>query len=177
MKIRRPLNNRQNLGQHVHQEEVRDGLGHPTRRVGDYNLYQPVGKGSFGEVRLARCDNDPARKLYACKVIKLMDDCNQDRGSGQRSNENQSRPAVAREIDVMRHIPEHPNIVRFHKALKTQTKMYIMLEYCDMGDLSSFIRERHIRSSLSARNRETHFLDEVEASYITRDVVRGLSHL
>ena len=46
-----------------------------------------------------------------------------------------------------------------------------------MGDLSSFIRKRHQRRSISARNSQTHFLGENEASYIVRDIVRGLGHL
>lgn len=55
------------------------------------------------------------------------------------------------------------------------------MEYCDVGDLSSFIRERYIRLNPSARNTgpcEPKFcINENEASYIIRDIVRGLAHL
>jgi len=51
------------------------------------------------------------------------------------------------------------------------------LEYCDVGDLSSFIKERHLRRTASASSSKTHILFEHEASYVVRDIVRGLAHL
>lgn len=56
--------------------------------------------------------------------------------------------------------------------------MYLFLEFCDMGDLSSFIKKRCLRQNAQLNiGRQTHFLNEMEASYIVRDVVRGLAHL
>jgi len=41
------------------------------KHVADYNLYHPIGKGSFGEVVLAKKQNDTT--FFACKVIKLSE--------------------------------------------------------------------------------------------------------
>ena len=55
------------------------------------------------------------------------------------------------------------------------------MEYCDVGDLSSFIRERYIRLNPAARNSRPSdpkfYINENESSYIVRDIVRGLAHL
>ena len=79
------------------------------------------------------------------------------------------------EISLLRLIPkEHPNIVSFHKALQTSSNFYIFLEHCDVGDLGDFIRERHLLRGGSTNKK---CMSEKEASYITRDLVRGLAHL
>ena len=34
---------------------------------------------------------------------------------------------------------DHPNILKFYKAIKKEGKVYLVLEYCNGGDLSKYI--------------------------------------
>lgn len=65
--------------------------------------------------------------------------------------------------------------------METANNFYLFLEYCDQGDLSNFIRKRSsLEKYENPRNRDvskTHFLNELEASYVVRDIVQGLAHL
>ncbi len=45
---------------------------------------------------------------------------------------------------------KHKNIVRFFEYLKTQNNNYIILEYIEGGDLSTFLREQKRFSEFAA---------------------------
>lgn len=53
------------------------------------------------------------------------------------------------EVNLLREL-RHPNIVRYHDRIidRSSTTLYIVMEYCDGGDLASLIarctRERHV---------------------------------
>lgn len=127
-----------------------------TKRIGNFTLYQNsiIGKGSFGEVVLARSDQHSG--VVACKIINL---------NNKHSTQLRS---IEREIEVLQTMQQtHPNIVAFHAALKTSNNVYIFLEYCDSGDLKQFIKKRSAARTLT----------EADAKYVLRDIVRGLRHL
>ena len=68
----------------------------------------------------------------------------------------------------MSQIPPHANIVRLWDSFESDHKVYIVMDLCDFGDLSSFVRaygDRHKR--LSERN----------ARHIVRQVLKGLHHM
>lgn len=37
---------------------------------------------------------------------------------------------------------KHPNVVKFIEGFKERNKVIIVMEYCECGDLSSFIKEK-----------------------------------
>ena len=36
---------------------------------------------------------------------------------------------------------EHPNIIKLKQAVKTANNIYLFTEYCDYGDLKTFIKK------------------------------------
>ena len=40
-------------------------------------------------------------------------------------------------------LDHHPNIVQYREAFEQGGALYIVMKYCDSGDLSSFIHNRH----------------------------------
>ncbi|KAJ0968213.1 hypothetical protein J5N97_025130 [Dioscorea zingiberensis] len=44
--------------------------------------------------------------------------------------------SLLKEIAILRH-GSHANIVRFHHAILTKERIYLVLEYCDGGDLAA----------------------------------------
>jgi len=57
------------------------------------------------------------------------------------------------EVNLLREL-RHPNIVRYYDRIidRSRTTLYIVMEYCDGGDLASLIaectKERHVKSPL-----------------------------
>ena len=91
------------------------------RNLGDYRLERQVlGEGAFGKVRLATSTRTAHR--VAVKVIKR-----------KKLNE---RAEVLLQREVKHHEKlRHPNIVRLHTFIMTPTKYYLVMEYCEGGDL------------------------------------------
>lgn len=42
---------------------------------------------------------------------------------------------VRREVQIMRHLPNHPNIVSFREAYEDRDAVYLVMELCEGGEL------------------------------------------
>ena len=60
---------------------------------------------------------------------------------GSMSNEEKS--LLVSEVNLLREL-KHPNIVRYHDRIidKVATKIFIVMEYCEGGDLAAYILSR-----------------------------------
>ena len=87
-----------------------------------YYINDPIGYGSFSVVFKGYRYEDS--KPIAVKLItKIID---------RRYFEN--------EIRIMRQI-NHPNILDLYKVIRKEGKVYLILEYCNGGDLSNYIQQ------------------------------------
>ncbi|ORY06790.1 Pkinase-domain-containing protein [Neocallimastix californiae] len=87
--------------------------------IGGYYIGKTLGKGSFGKVKLG------IHKLTGQKVaIKIVDKIH--------------APIVAREIETWRHLI-HPNIIQLYEVITSETKIYMIVEYAEEGELFDFI--------------------------------------
>ena len=92
------------------------------KAVGDYILIKVLGKGSFGETYLTQKKNDPT--FLATKVLERK---KMDRDSTKKYLDN--------EIKILREL-NHPHICRFYDILATNSNYYLIMEYCNGGDLT-----------------------------------------
>ncbi|KAJ1693554.1 hypothetical protein LUZ63_010252 [Rhynchospora breviuscula] len=90
-------------------------------RVGPYELGKTLGEGSFAKVKFAK--NVQTGDCFAIKVL----DKNQVLQHKMVEN-------IKREISTMKLI-KHPNVVQLHEVLASKTKIYIVLDYVDGGEL------------------------------------------
>ncbi|XP_057531813.1 serine/threonine-protein kinase ATG1a [Amaranthus tricolor] len=97
------------------------------RTVGDYIIGPKIGSGSFAVVWKSK-----HRVLGTEFAIKEIDKKN--------FNDN-----LRKEISILSNI-SHPNIIRLFEAIETEERIYLVLEYCDGGDLGAYIH-RHGRVS------------------------------
>jgi NIMA (never in mitosis gene a)-related kinase len=69
-------------------------------------------------------------QILACKEIDY-----------RKMSEKEKRQLVA-EVNILREL-KHPNIVRYYERIidRKNCMLYILMEYCDGGDLSSVIRK------------------------------------
>ncbi|NWS32867.1 NEK2 kinase, partial [Polioptila caerulea] len=115
-------------------------------RPDDYEVLLTIGAGSYGKCRKVRRKADG--KILVWKEL--------DYGSMTESE----KQMLVSEVNLLREL-RHPNIVRYYDRIidRSSTTLYIVMEYCDGGDLASLIakcaKERHVK----------HFLDE---SFILR---------
>ncbi|XP_066991528.2 SNF-related serine/threonine-protein kinase [Anabrus simplex] len=117
--------------------------------AGLYDLEETLGRGHFAVVKLAR--HVFTGEKVAVKVIdkSKLDDV--------------SRAHLFQEVRCMK-LVQHPNVVRLYEVIDTQTKLYLILELGDGGDLYDYIM-RH----------DGGLGEEVAREYF-RQIVRAISY-
>ena len=99
-------------------------LKEPTgREIGlSYELGRELGRGEFGITYL--CKDRKTGQELACKSI----------------SKNKLRTAidiedVRREVEIMRHLPKHPNIVTLKDTFEDDEDVHLVMELCEGGEL------------------------------------------
>ncbi|KAJ0407770.1 hypothetical protein ATCC90586_003272 [Pythium insidiosum] len=118
----------------------------PERR-GRYALYKELGRGGFSVVRLAvdtKTNQLVAAKIFDPKYSTLHD--------------------IAAEIETLRHVGKHRNIVSLHDVLSTKNETIMFMDLVEGGELFDYIVDM---GSVSER----------DASHFLRDVCRALEYL
>jgi serine/threonine protein kinase len=95
-------------------------------RVGEYDLGEKIGCGTFSTVKLARHRN--SGQQYVAKIV-----------SRAQNNVDQD---IRREIAILRRV-RHDNIVRLIEILESPNNYYIILESVTGGDLCEHIIDNH----------------------------------
>ena len=95
-----------------------------------YEIKETLGKGKFGLVKLG-IHKETGRKV-AVKIInkQLVDDIDVQQ--------------VKSEIDILK-IAKHPNIIKLYDIFENEHFIFIIMEYCQGGDLFSYIEKRGFR--------------------------------
>ncbi|XWS35971.1 hypothetical protein CRYUN_Cryun20dG0042000 [Craigia yunnanensis] len=127
---------------------MRMDLGGPgpsqARLVGDYILGPRIGSGSFAVVWKSR------HRQHGLEVaVKEID----KKLLTSKVSEN-----LLKEISILSTI-NHPNIIHFFEAIQTEDRIYLVLEYCDGGDLAAYIHRHGKVSEEVAR----HFMRQLAA--------------
>ncbi|KAA8516218.1 hypothetical protein F0562_019397 [Nyssa sinensis] len=97
-------------------------------RVGKYEIGKTIGEGSFAKVKYAK--NVETGDSVAIKII------NRDLVLRHKMVEQ-----IKREISTMKLIM-HPNVIKLFEVMASKTKIYIVLEYVDGGELFDKIAKR-----------------------------------
>jgi serine/threonine protein kinase len=94
-------------------------------------LEKCLGKGSFGEVYLTKKQGD--NKFYATKKY--------DRDKIENTD---ALKYLKNEITILQTL-KHPNIVKFEDVKKTKKHYYIVMDYCNGGELSEALEKYQIK--------------------------------
>ncbi|XP_060089217.1 serine/threonine-protein kinase Nek5-like isoform X2 [Heteronotia binoei] len=92
-----------------------------------YEIVEKIGEGAFGKVFLARGKEDTQQCVI--KEVNLMKMLRKEKESSQK------------EVALLARM-KHPNIVAFYSSLQEKNKLYIIMEYCDGGDLMKKIKQQ-----------------------------------
>ncbi|NXF48648.1 NEK5 kinase, partial [Oceanites oceanicus] len=93
-----------------------------------YEIIKKIGEGSFGKIFLAKGKVD--NEQCVIKEINLTEMPVKEKEASQK------------EVILLAKM-KHANIVTFYASLQEKNKLYIMMEYCDGGDLMKRINMQH----------------------------------
>lgn len=99
-------------------------LKDPTGRdIGiTYELGRELGRGEFGITYL--CTDKSTGEVYACKSI-----------SKKKLRTAIDIEDVRREVEIMKHMPRHPNIVTLKDTYEDDNAVHLVMELCEGGEL------------------------------------------
>ena len=95
--------------------------------AGLYDLEETIGRGHFAVVKLARHVFTGERV-----AVKVIDKTKLD---------DVSRDHLFQEVRCMK-LVQHPNVVRLYEVIDTHTKLYLILELGDGGDMYDYIMKQ-----------------------------------
>ena len=101
-------------------------------KLGSYTIEKLLGEGSFGKVHLTKKEGDS--KKYATKEL--------DR---EEIDSSEAKKYLINEIRILQSL-NHPNIVKFVDIKKTKKHYYIMMEFCNGGELSKNLEKYMIKN-------------------------------
>ena len=107
-------------------EKLKIATGY-TNLLDIYEVKNKLGSGKFGLVKLG-IDKKTGQKV----AIKIMKKSNMD---------SSDLELVRTEIEILK-ICQHPNIIRLYNVFENVDYMYIIMEYCNGGDLFSYLENR-----------------------------------
>lgn len=112
---------------------------------------KPIGYGAYGEVWI--CEHIRSKEKRAVKIIE----------KSWLSSEMLKNRTVLEEVEILRAL-DHPNILKIFEYFEDSKNYYIVMEYCQYGDL---LDELHKRDKF----------DEATASKIMEQVLSGLNYI
>ncbi|KAF8109287.1 hypothetical protein N665_0098s0015 [Sinapis alba] len=110
-----------------------------TILLGKYELGRLLGSGSFAKVHVARSIQTDDQ-LMAVKIIDK-----------KRTAKAGLEPRILREIEAMRRLRHHPNVLKIHEVMATKTKIYIVMELAAGGDFTKILRSGRLKESEARR--------------------------
>ena len=118
--------------------------------IDDYIIKETIGKGTFSTVKLG--ENVKTKQKVAIKIlnkekIKAKEDLNR----------------IKREIKILS-MMDHPNIIKTYKITENEKNYYIIMEYCNGGELFNYIVEKEK-------------LEEDEASMFFYQLINALDYI
>ena len=97
--------------------------------IGDYLIKQKIGEGTFSKVKLG------VNMFTGQKVaIKILDKI--------KLIEEEGIERVVRELKILSEL-NHPNIIKIYKIIEDEKYYYVVMEYCEEGELFNYIVEKN----------------------------------
>jgi len=123
--------------------------------VYDLGTSTSIGEGGFGKVRLAKLRGSEER--FAIKEIRKRTEDKYKRARGMTMQQIMNEAGALSKL-------KHPNILRMHSLYEDHVNVYLVMDFCDGGDLYDALREA---TSFS----------EKQAASLMQQVLRGVSYM
>lgn len=128
-----------------------------------YTFGKELGRGEFGITH--QCFDNETGETYACKTI-----------SKSKLKTEIDVQDVRREVDIMRQLPEHPNIVSFKEAYEDKEAVHLVMELCGGGELfDRIVSKGHYTERAAAMVTKT-ILEIVKVSFFLFGIQRNQNY-
>ncbi|CAD8123427.1 unnamed protein product [Paramecium sonneborni] len=127
-----------------------------------FNFYQLLGKGSFGEVYLVDRIGQENKKLFAMKILKK-----------ERMMSQNLLKYAETEKEVLS-VMHHPFIVKLNYAFQTESKLFLVMDFCPGGDLSKLLDVKRKLSEEDAKIYVAEILLAIECLHKNNIIFRDL---
>ena len=121
-----------------------------NKMIDDYIIKNTIGKGTFSTVKLG--EHIKTKQKVAIKILNK-----------EKLKEKEDSERIKREIKILQ-MMDHPNIIKTYKISENAKNYYIIMEYCDGGELFNYIVEKEK-------------LDENEASMFFYQLISALEYI
>ena len=118
--------------------------------IDDYVIKETLGKGTFSTVKLG--ENIKTKQKVAIKILNK-----------EKIKAKEDLIRIKREIKILS-MMDHPNIIKTYKITENEKNYYIIMEYCDGGELFNYIVEKEK-------------LEEDEASMFFYQLINALDYI
>lgn len=117
-------------------------------KIGDYEIHisNPIGVGGYSIIYYGKCINEATIKKYKLTKSKIIGNTVHNNIVAVkkilvRDASDKIKKAILDEINIIRKIIDapHPNIVSCYDVIDDIDTIYIIMEYCENGDLSKII--------------------------------------
>jgi MAP/microtubule affinity-regulating kinase len=126
-------------------------------KIEDFVILKTLGEGNFAKVKLAR--HVPTNKEVAIKIID------------KSKVPSKSFSKLYREIKAMSRL-SHPNIIKLYQVIEDTNKLFLVVEYAELGELFDYIRVNNKMSEREARSKFRQILSAVQYCHQKRIVHR-----
>ena len=118
--------------------------------LSEYNIKETIGKGTFSVVKLGI--NKKTKEKVAIKILKK-----------KKITNKEDVERIEREISILKKL-NHINVIKVYKINEDEEKYYIVMEYCENGELFHYIVENQR-------------LEEDEGSFFYYQLINGLEYI
>ena len=89
--------------------------------LSDFDIKGIIGKGTFSIVKLG--ENKKTKEKVAIKIMQKNKILSKD-----------DLIRIEREIEILKRL-SHPNVIKIHKIFEDEKRYYIIMEFCENGEL------------------------------------------
>ena len=118
--------------------------------LSDFSIQETIGKGTFSIVKLGI--NKKTKEKVAIKILKK-----------KKIIHKEDVERIEREINILQKL-NHINVIKIYKINEDDEKYYIVMEFCENGELFHYIVQRQR-------------LNEDEASFFFYQLINGLEYI
>lgn len=136
------------MDERIEEEEILSQIN--KEKIKPYEILGFLAKGEFGAVFRCKKGND---ENFAMKIVPI--DLLTNEGDIER---------LELEIKIMKEI-NHPNIINCYSAIKDQKFYYIVMDFCDGGDLANYISDNYSKTQSLPEEEAVFFLKQIASGF------------
>ena len=122
----------------------------PKKIIDEYLIKETIGKGTFSTVKLG--EHIKTKQKVAIKILNK-----------EKIKAKEDLVRIKREIKILQ-MMDHPNIIKTYKIIENEKNYFIIMEYCQGGELFNYIVDKEK-------------LDENEASMFFYQLINALEYI